>query len=507
MPRAVAGLAAVATLLAAAPAAGAPLIHAHRGGSYVAGVPTYPENTMPGFRNAAREGYVLELDAKLTRDRVPVAFHDATLDRTTPCRGRIDEITLEQLKESCPVDVLGRPGIPLPTRPAMPTVPIPTVAEVLAFARREGAFVNLEIKNRTADPDFDRTPAFANRVMDVVLASGFPRSRLIIQSFWPPDLAIADSRMPGVPQSILTRFQENDVSPAGAAAARYEWVSPAWPVDQAFVSEAHGFGLRVVPYTLNTPANVRTAAGLGVDAVITDDPEMARVALGLGRRQLARDSIRPRLRLLAPSYASDSARGRRFRLRWRGTDRGSGIARYSLEVRRNTNVATRWRTVFRGTRRSVRFRGRPGVTYLFRLRARDRFGNLSRFDYGRTVVPRDDRFRGLRFSRGWRRLRSRLAYGRTLTRASRAGLTARVLFRGSRVALIARRSPRGGRLHVRVGGGERVISLRGRARDRQVVFRSRHLPPGLHVLELRTLGGRVDLDAIGVVTGAPAPGR
>ena len=47
-----------------------------------------PENTMPAFRNASRAGYVLEMDVKLTSDRVPVVIHDATLDRTTAVHGR-----------------------------------------------------------------------------------------------------------------------------------------------------------------------------------------------------------------------------------------------------------------------------------------------------------------------------------------------------------------------------------------------------------------------------------
>ena len=39
---------------------------------------------------------------------------------------------------------------------------------------------------------------------------------------------------------------------------------------------AHSLGQRVVPYTLDQPGAVRRAAALGVDAVITDDPAMAR---------------------------------------------------------------------------------------------------------------------------------------------------------------------------------------------------------------------------------------
>lgn len=56
---------------------------------------------------------------------------------------------------------------------------------MLEFARRAGTKVNLEIKNVPTDPDFDSTRAYANRVMDVVLASRIPREQLLIRSFVP----------------------------------------------------------------------------------------------------------------------------------------------------------------------------------------------------------------------------------------------------------------------------------------------------------------------------------
>jgi glycerophosphoryl diester phosphodiesterase len=505
------GFAAVAVLAAlwcSAPAAAAPGIHAHRGGSVLDGRATYPENTLPAFRHAVREGYVLELDVKLTRDGVPVVIHDATLDRTTPCTGEVRDRTRAQLA-SCPTDVLGSPGSGFATRPAAKKEPIPTLAQVLALARAEGAVVNLEIKNVPTDPDFDAGPGYANRIMDVVLASGFQRFRLIVQSFWPPNLEVSQSRAPDVDTSLLTLSAANDGASSFATANGYEWVSPQWPVDSEFVSEAHGMSRRVVPYTLNSRADVRQAARVGVDALITDDPLMAQRTLGLRRRQLVPDRLRPQVRLRAPRYASDAGRRRRFRVRWSGTDRGSGIARYTLDVRRRTNVSTRWKRIVAGTtRRTATFKGKAGVTYLFRLRARDRFGNLSRFDYDETAVPRDDRSGRIRFSDGWRRIRRAGAYGRTLTRARRRGPSASINFRGNRVALIARRQRRGGRVRIWLDGRRRTIRLRGRPRQRAVVYRSRRLLPRRHTLVLRSLGGGfVDVDAIGIDTGPPPPRR
>src|SRR4051794_35547326 len=93
---AVAGILVLALALPAG-ASAAPGIHAHRGGSIVAGAPRFPENTMPAFRSSTREGYVLELDVKLSADRVPVVIHDDTLDRTTTCTGPVSDRTRAEL--------------------------------------------------------------------------------------------------------------------------------------------------------------------------------------------------------------------------------------------------------------------------------------------------------------------------------------------------------------------------------------------------------------------------
>ena len=503
-----ASLAALCVTLASSALAQAapPPIQAHRGGSVLDGTPTFPENTLSAFRNAAKAGYVLEMDAKLTKDRVAVVFHDATLDRTTACTGEVADKTLAQVR-ACKPDVLGSPGNGLATARANATTDVPTLAEVLTMAAEEGAFVNIEIKNQPTDPDFDTSPGFANAVLDVVAASKIPPERMIVQSFWPPNLTVSKSRLPRVETSLLTLAASNEGGPAFARANGHQWISPGWPVSRSYVDEAHGLGLKVVPYTLNTAPAMRDAKAVGVEAVISDDPQLAQRALGLTRTQLVPDTLPPRALLKAPRYASDAGRGARFRVGIRGEDRGSGLAGLRLESRRNTDTATRWRRVGSETlARGKQIRGRPGATYLFRLRARDRFSNLSPFVFARTSVPLDDRSRRIAYSPGWAALTSEVAYGTTLRRATRRGAQASLSFRGTRVALIAPRLRAGGRLLVKVGRRSRVISLRGRARARRVVFRSARLRSGRHRLRVTALGGgRVELDALAVEQGPPAP--
>ena len=189
---------------------------------------------------------------KLTSDRVPVVIHDATLDRTTPCTGNVAARTFAQLRAECPSDILGTDGnfVQLAAGDRR-RAPIPKLSEALALAKDMGARVNLEIKNLPTDPDFDTTSGYANTVIDAIEAARFPHSRLIVQSFWPPNLNVAKSRLPDVETSLLSTGS----SPAFIDAARnagYDWVSPQWPLTPDYIAKAHAAGLRIVPYTIDT---------------------------------------------------------------------------------------------------------------------------------------------------------------------------------------------------------------------------------------------------------------
>ena len=67
---------------------------AHRGASG-----TCPENTLRAFITAAEAGAAMcELDVRVARDGAPVVIHDETVDRTTEGRGRVAEMTVQELK-------------------------------------------------------------------------------------------------------------------------------------------------------------------------------------------------------------------------------------------------------------------------------------------------------------------------------------------------------------------------------------------------------------------------
>jgi glycerophosphoryl diester phosphodiesterase len=99
-----------------------PRIIAHRCGGVLA-----PENSLAGLALAADLGCrAVEFDVMLTADRVPILMHDETLARTTPCAGRVAELTLAEIRACAPA--------------------VPTLAEALALCQGYGFWTNIELK-------------------------------------------------------------------------------------------------------------------------------------------------------------------------------------------------------------------------------------------------------------------------------------------------------------------------------------------------------------------------
>ena len=205
---------------------------------------------------------------------------------------------------------------------------------------------------------------------------------------------------------------------------------------------------------------------------------------------------------------SERGKSRTMVVSWQADDgNGAGVAYYAVDVRevaRGVRASqTDGRPVSERTATpSARFRGEPGKAYRFRVTAVDRATNRGTAESSNIVVPVDDRDRKLlRFSRGWKRTPRESAWGETVRRTTEAGRTATLRFRGRRVSLISRRMPKGGRLRVTVGGRSKVVNLRGRSGARRVLWTSRRMRDGAHVLRIRSLGGGpVEVDAV-----APRP--
>lgn len=99
-----------------------PLVSAHRGGGTYTG---FPENAIPSFEYILRyTPAIIECDVAMTKDSVLVLMHDNTLDRTTTCTGKVNELTWETIQTCYLEDNNGRET---PFR-------VPTFTDVLQWA-------------------------------------------------------------------------------------------------------------------------------------------------------------------------------------------------------------------------------------------------------------------------------------------------------------------------------------------------------------------------------------
>jgi len=259
-----------------------PTITAHRGGTIVNGVPTYAENTLPGFAASAARGDIVEFDVHVTKDGVPIVIHDDTLDRTTNCSGAVVAHTLASLKNCNAATVF--PGWP-------DFEPVPTLRSVFKEGRSAGWRVMVEIKNIPGESNFDPLGTkVAAALVKLVNETHFPASRLIVQSFWPLSLDNVELRAPMIRTALLTSSTLPSL-PVGvpvtlnalyATLLRYEISAPdirTIDMIEPVVTLAHILGREVVTWTPDTVADIDTAIGIGVDGVISNYPDRVYAAL------------------------------------------------------------------------------------------------------------------------------------------------------------------------------------------------------------------------------------
>ena len=223
------------------------LVLAHRGASTA-----QPENTIAAFETAREMGADgVELDIRMTKDNVVVVHHDAELSD-----GRLIRATnAEQL----PADV-------------------PTLAAVLETCA--GLFVNVEIKNEPDDADYDPDHAIVPELL--TLLRGRDVSTILVSSFDMTAINALHDLAPYIPTGFLTMDRVGaDVSVGRAAAHGHKAVHPSNDiVTPKWVATAHEAELTVNVWTVDDPKRIIELAAMGVDAVITNVPDVARKALG-----------------------------------------------------------------------------------------------------------------------------------------------------------------------------------------------------------------------------------
>lgn len=236
------------------------LVWAHRGASVYA-----PENTLPAFAAAAEmHADGVELDVHLTKDGAPVVCHGFNAEDSSDGKGRICELTLAEIRkfnfayrwnDTKFTDKFG-------------FVPIPTLDEVYELLSPTGLTVNVEIKSHEEELiHLCDELAGKYRMKDKVTYSSFNHRTLMRIH----DYDASARTAPLYAQQILYPWIYANL--IGAAAIHPDW-GQVFDIPE-MIRECHIRGIRVNPWTVDGEDTMHRLCEAGVDALITDLPDVA----------------------------------------------------------------------------------------------------------------------------------------------------------------------------------------------------------------------------------------
>ncbi|QNP62043.1 glycerophosphodiester phosphodiesterase [Streptomyces genisteinicus] len=206
-----------------------------------------PENTLRSFVRAERCGMdAIELDLHLTKDGALAVMHDADVDRTTDGHGAVADKTLAELRR---LDAGGGERVPV-------------LDEVLDAV---DAPLQAEIKDAAAA----RALAEVMRRRDLV-------PRVEVSSFHDDALVEIAALVPGVRTVLIASRWGPDVVDRAQAAGASALALNIRRLTLETVEHAHGEGLRVIGWVVNTQEQLRLARALELDGATTDYPEIRR---------------------------------------------------------------------------------------------------------------------------------------------------------------------------------------------------------------------------------------
>jgi glycerophosphoryl diester phosphodiesterase len=227
-----------------------PLVIAHRGASG-----ERPENTLSAYELAvAQQADMIEIDLHLTRDRVVVIHHDASLTRL----GEGGEIADHTAAELAKLDAA--PDAAVEER-------MPTLLDVLDGFGDRMEF-NLEIKVGEGG-DYQGIEEIALRAVEERGLLG----RMLFSSFYDSVLTRMRALSGAARLALLVSRRSNRRVLERARAIEAEAINPHVPlVNAKLVERAHAAGLAVYPYTEDDPHGMERLLDLGVDGIITNHP-------------------------------------------------------------------------------------------------------------------------------------------------------------------------------------------------------------------------------------------
>jgi glycerophosphoryl diester phosphodiesterase len=240
-----------------------PRLVAHRGGGTLA-----PENTIAALRCGLDYGFrAVEFDVMLAKDGVPVVMHDPDLGRTVKGKGKISDLTAQELAAMDAGSWFGK---------EYAGERVPSYEQFFRFCTEHGIWMNVEIKpvpgfeEQTGRVIAEYTGRFLDGLCGPGVWHGDAANLPLFSSFSLDALMAAKSAVPAIPRAMLFRSVPKnwqDILQQLDAVAIDASHRPLCAEQVAAVKQA-GYG--VFCYTVNDITLARKLKSWGVDALCTD---------------------------------------------------------------------------------------------------------------------------------------------------------------------------------------------------------------------------------------------
>ncbi|WP_417899685.1 glycerophosphodiester phosphodiesterase [Bacillus haimaensis] len=231
-------------------------IFGHRGSAG-----THPENTMISFEQAYIDGADgIELDVQLSKDGIPVVIHDEKVDRTTNGKGFVKDMKLKELQKLNAVYKFAE---------QYKAAAIPTLEQVLNWAKGKGILINIELKNGIIVYE-----GLEEKVVELVDKYDH-HSNIIFSSFNHYSIAKLHKLVPDIDKAVL--YMEGIYKP---------WEYTKWvggngihPSIKAcptvLIEQSQKAGVPVRPFTVNDKKMMKKLFEINCAGFFTDYPKIA----------------------------------------------------------------------------------------------------------------------------------------------------------------------------------------------------------------------------------------
>lgn len=218
-----------------------------------------PENTLISFKRAIEMGADgIELDVQMSKDGHLVVIHDERVDRTTDGIGFVKDFTLKEIKR---LDA----GIKFGKK--FSGERIPALYEVFDLVANQNIILNIEIKNGIVI-----YPGIEEKLVEMIMDYNF-RDRVVISSFNHYSIREVKEIAPELKVGLL--YECGLVEPWYIANRMHAYsLHPFYfNIIPELVAGCKKNNIKLFPWTVDKKDDMERMIKLGVDAIITNDPQ------------------------------------------------------------------------------------------------------------------------------------------------------------------------------------------------------------------------------------------